>query len=251
LETSKKSIPVFDSIWSRDKYLAEINPAQIHRRRLTKYFLKKSGIKPQSILDIGCGTGELIKLLFHIYPNAQFYGCDISKESGRLTMAVLPSARFYCLNAEEAQKDVFDKHMDLITCCEVLEHCSHPAQVLKNAYQWLNNEGLFFCSVPAGSMTAYDRLIGHQHHYTSQEIRELLCSEGFCDVHVQYWGYPFHTLYRELVRAASSRMENKEKADPNQYFLSYWLCCKIFNLLFYLNFLKSGCQIFGWGYKRG
>jgi len=250
LEGSKEQVSLYDKIWDRDRYLAEINPGQIHRRRLTKHFLKKLWIKPKNILDIGCGTGELLKFLFGIYPGAQFYGCDLSRVSEKMTMTVFPSARFYCLNAEEPQQIVFNKHMDLITCCEVLEHCSSPAEVIKNAYLWLKNGGLFFFSIPAGSLTAYDRFIGHKHHYTTQEIKQLLVSEGFCDIHVQCWGAPFHTLYRELVRIASKRIENKTKVDPNQYFFVYWLSCKIFNLLFYLNFFNSGLQIFGWGYKK-
>jgi SAM-dependent methyltransferase len=249
-EGPRESTPVFDKIWRRDKSLAKINPAQIHRRRLTEYFLKKLGIKPASILDIGCGTGELLKELFHVYPNAQFYGCDLSREAGNLTVVIFPSARFYCFDAGKTQKEAFEKTVDLITCCEVLEHCSSPIQVIKNAYQWLNRDGLFFISVPAGPMTAYDRAIGHQHHYTTKEIKELLLSEGFCDVHAQYWGAPFHTFYRELVRFVSNRSENQNKSDPNRYFLLYYLCCKIFNLLFYFNFLKSGYQIFSWGIKR-
>ena len=193
----------FDKIWDRDKYLAKINPSQIHRRRLTRRYLSKLRINPASILDIGCGTGELLMELSSVYPSAQFYGCDTSREAGKLTMEILPSVRFCHFNAEEAQKGVFEKTVDLITCCEVLEHCSSPIGVLKNAYQWLNKGGLLFVSVPAGPMTAYDQSIGHRHHYTTQEIQGLLASQNFCDVHVEYWGAPFHTLYRELIRFVS------------------------------------------------
>ncbi|MFC1708947.1 class I SAM-dependent methyltransferase [Candidatus Omnitrophota bacterium] len=244
------AIPDFDKIWGRDKYLAKINPAQIHRRRLTKHFLNKLRVGPASILDIGCGTGELLNELFSIYPNAQFYGCDTSGKAGKLATAALPSMQFYCFNAEEIPKGTFDKTVDLITCCEVLEHCSSPIELVKNVYQWLNKDGLFFVSVPAGPMTAYDQTIGHRHHFTIQEIRGLLASHGFCDVHAEYWGAPFHTLYRELVRFVSGWNKSKEKIDPNPYLLPYYLCSKVFNLLFYLNFLKSGYQIFGWGIKR-
>ncbi len=188
IEDSAEGEPVFDKVWSSDRSLAEINPAQIHRRRQTKKLLRKLGINPRSILDIGCGTGELIKELFHVYPNADFYGCDISSEAEKLTMTALPSTRFYCLNVEKPQEDFFKKGMDLITCCEVLEHCSSPDQVIKNAYLWINEGGLFFFSVPAGPKTAYDSFIGHQHHYTIEEIKQLLISEGFCDVYAKYWG---------------------------------------------------------------
>jgi 2-polyprenyl-3-methyl-5-hydroxy-6-metoxy-1,4-benzoquinol methylase len=250
IDSSEKSKPIFDEIWRRDKHLAEVNPAQIHRRRLTRYFIRKFGPEPQNILDIGCGTGELLAELTSIYPHAQLCGCDLSEESGKLTTARLPLAHFYKFNAEEPQSPEFEKTMDLITCCEVLEHCAAPGQVVKNAYRWLNKGGMFFLSVPSGPMTAYDKAIGHQHHYTVQEIKTMLESESFVDVNVQSWGAPFHTLYRELVRAASRKVMNKKSADPNRFFFPYWIGSKVFNVLFYLNYFNYGYQIFGYGYKK-
>ena len=48
-----------------------------------------------------------------------------------------------------------------------------------------------------------------------------------------------------LDKAYGERLQN-----PNRYLLPYYLSCKIFNILFYFNFLNSGYQIFGWGTKR-
>jgi SAM-dependent methyltransferase len=225
LDDPRSAVSIFDKIWVRDKDLAKMNPAQIHRRRLTRYFLKKLKIRPQKILDIGCGSGELLKEL-----------------------AAVPLVRFCRLNAEAIQANPFLDPMNLITCCEVLEHCSDPRPLVKNAYQWLAPGGVFFFSVPAGPKTAYDEEIGHRRHFTTQEARELLESEGFCEVYVRSWEAPFHTFYRKLVGMASNRIKNKGK--PSDYFPAYWLCCKIFNLLFHFNFLNSGYQIFGWGYKN-
>ena len=249
-EDSEALKPVYDKISIRDGYLAEINPAQIHRRRLTRRFLRFLRINPRKILDIGCGTGELIGELSHIYPHAQLYGGDLSSISVKLTMARVPLGKYYCFNAEEIQGEIFDTPMDLITCCEVLEHCLSPDRVVKNACLWLNTGGVFFLSVPSGPMTLYDQTIGHQHHYTIQEVRTLLESVGFMDVHVQSWGAPFHTLYRELIRVVSNGFSSKESVDPNRYSSLYRISSRVFNLLFYFN-VNYGRQIFGYGYKNG
>lgn len=97
-------------------------------------------------------------------------------------------------------------------------------------------------------MTAYDKAIGHQHHYTAQEMRSLLESGGFGGVRVLLWGAPFHTLYRMMVGLASARLKGTEK--PGDYSAAYCFLSVIFDKLFYLNVTGCGRQIFGWGYKN-
>lgn len=241
---------MFDKIWKRDNYLAKINPAQIHRRRMIKYFLKQLKLNPKKVLDIGCGTGELLFELGKFYPQTELLGCDLSIESGKLMESIVPYSKFCSIDVEKDSDTPFGGQIDLITCSEVLEHCKNPNNVVRNAYAWLNKDGVFFITVPSGNMTAYDKAIGHLHHYTTSEIESILSSCGFINVRSIYWGAPFHTLYRKLVGIASKEMEKKNE-EPNKHILPVWIVCKIFNLLFYFNFIQnSGCQIFAWGYKQ-
>ncbi|MBI3591765.1 MAG: class I SAM-dependent methyltransferase [Candidatus Melainabacteria bacterium] len=241
--------PIYDKVWKTDAYMAKINPAQIHRRRLTKNILKKLCSKPKSILDIGCGTGELLFNLAQIFPEAKLHGCDISTESGKLMKSILPNAKFYCLNVDEVSSFSLNEPVDLITCCEVLEHCTNPENMIRNSYQSLNPGGIFFLSVPSGKMTDYDKVVGHNHHYTVEEINLLLSFHGFKNISSQYWGAPFHTIYREIVRIASKGID-KKSTKASKVTLFYLVFCMIFNFLFYFNFFKnSGHQIFAWGIK--
>ncbi len=254
MSPGKKSIvstpPIFDKIWKRDVSLAMINPAQIHRRRLIRNYLKQLKIMPKQIMDIGCGTGELLSELLKEYPNAKLTGCDLSIESSNLMKSISPNSEFHCLDVEKLNLTIFKNSFDLITCSEVLEHCNNPRNVIKNAYEWLAPKGLFLVSVPSGFITDYDKTIGHVHHYSTSELKSLLECEGFKNVTAKYWGFPFHMLYRYLVGLASSSMK-KNNEEPKQHYLSIWILCKIFNLLFYLNIpANKGYQIFAWGYKN-
>lgn len=42
--------------------------------------IKQQSILPESILDIGCGTGKLIQALSQLYPHARGVGLDVSRE---------------------------------------------------------------------------------------------------------------------------------------------------------------------------
>lgn len=240
---------LFDTVWKRDVTLTKINPAQCHRRRLVSYFLDKLNINPQTIIDIGCGTGELLKELSRKYPKAKLTGCDLSQESGRLLKELLPESNFICLDVEKHDAR-FNSSVDLITCSEVIEHCKNPDGLVENAFNWLKPGGIFFVTVPAGQMTGYDITIGHLHHYTKEEVSLLLTSKGFSKVEVKYWGEPFHGLYRYIVGLGSNKIAN-HKNNSKLHFILIHLLCNIFNFLFYLNPMKDkGLQILAWGIKE-
>lgn len=240
---------LFDAVWKKDITLTKINPAQSHRRRLVSYFLDKLNVNPQTIIDIGCGTGELLKELSKKYPEAELTGCDLSLESGKLVKELLPKANFLCLDVEEPNNN-FNNSVDLITSSEVIEHCKNPSGLVENAYRWLKPGGVFFVTVPAGEMTGYDIKIGHLHHYTKEEMFSLLSSKGFSKVEVKYWGEPFHGLYRYIVGLGSNNISN-HKNNSRLHFTLIHLLCNIFNFLFYLNPMKDkGLQILAWGVKE-
>lgn len=247
---SEELNPIYDKVWKTDFDLALINPAQKHRRRLTKKILKKIVVSSKSILDIGCGTGELLSEVSSVFPGSQLYGCDISGESGQLLSKISSTAKFYCIDVQKENKFSEDLSFNLITCCEMLEHCENDKSVVKNAFNWLTSEGTFFLSVPSGNMTQYDKLIGHKRHYKKEEVIALLKEAGFSKINCIYWGAPFHSLYRIIVTLGTKNMDSNENRSKSFMFL-YKIFCSVFNILFYLNFLKdSGKQIFAWGYKN-
>lgn len=84
---------------------------------------------PSTVLEVGCGEGELIRRLTRTKATA-IKGVDISSDIFEQARAELDPNRFsfeelsvYDLNAERDSAD-------LVICCEVLEHLDDPAKAL-------------------------------------------------------------------------------------------------------------------------
>lgn len=83
---------------------------------------------PTSVLEVGCGEGELAAHLWRQGPRpARFEICDV--DIGRLTPGLPPeiAAREASIYALPWPDDAFD----LVICCEVLEHLHEPAKGLR------------------------------------------------------------------------------------------------------------------------
>ena len=89
-----------------------------------------------SICEIGCAEGELLKILHGIYPKSDFYASDISNEEiekAKINCASFP-VEFSVQNAEHLDK--YDSSaFDLLICCEVLEHLENPEKGLRELFR--------------------------------------------------------------------------------------------------------------------
>lgn len=88
--------------------------------------------KDDKILEIGCGAGQLAKML--IYGGFKYVkGFDFSKEAIKLCKANLPSEyhdKFIIGNVYE--EDVYQEDFNTVICCEVFEHLDDDVEVLSN-----------------------------------------------------------------------------------------------------------------------
>ena len=80
--------------------------------------LAKYQIKPQTVAEIGCGTGEIIKLLSKEMPTTHFSGFDISKDAYALAKPKeTDRLQFECLDLL-----LTDKKFDVLLVIDVFEH---------------------------------------------------------------------------------------------------------------------------------
>lgn len=97
------------------------------------------------ILDIGCGPGQLAKLMresgFH-----KIHGADWNVPASVLP-DVLSSYTQVDLN-EEILEDRVDAKFDLIICSDTLEHLERPARVLRSMRQLLKDSGSIYVTIP-------------------------------------------------------------------------------------------------------
>lgn len=78
---------------------------------------------PESVLDVGCGEGLLADHLIRLRRPVRFDACDV--DLARLAPGLHPGLSFQTASVYQLPHP--DRSVDLVVCCEVLEHLHDPA----------------------------------------------------------------------------------------------------------------------------
>lgn len=136
---------------------------------------------PRRLLDVGCWTGSLL---------------DAATELGWDAAGVEPSSWAAGRAVERGHEvtvgtlddvELAPSSVQVVACCDVLEHLDDPVQALRRIFELLEPGGLLFATVPdAGSALA--RLLGrrwwsvlpmHVQHFTRSSLVAALTAAGF------------------------------------------------------------------------
>jgi len=153
---------------------------QIVLRVIERYGNLKPG---DTILDIGCGTGAIMKELSKTY---NMVGIDMSplaveysKKRGLKNVFLMP--------AEEFPKDKFD--VKAVTLLDVIEHIDDDVSVLKTARDIVGPDGRVIVTVPAHMWmwSAHDLANHHKRRYSPSTLRAALEAAGLEPVKFTYY----------------------------------------------------------------
>jgi len=227
--------------WSAQSRIAEVNPAQNYRHRLVVNKLQDEAIG--SCLDVGCGQGDLLLEVARRLPKVKLYGIEGSSTGARITKSKVSESSVWSFDLQNDfaswPVEVRDLKVDAVVLSEVVEHLDAPSLVLRNVKKCLKPEGMLIVTVPAGPMTAFDRSIGHRTHYTSSTLRELLESSGFKVDTVWSAGFPFFNLYKLTVLIRGKKLsEDIGKFNSDKARLATTVM-RLFGFLFRLNLRNS------------
>ncbi len=105
--------------------------------------------KYDSILELGCGTGNLTVLLADRFPTATIHYVDLSGESLDVCAERLGTdARFVRVHSDVRELDYADASFDLVTSSIAIHHLESPAKrtLFAEVRRWLQPHGVFaFC----------------------------------------------------------------------------------------------------------
>ncbi len=150
--------------WTQWGDMIRHSPAPFHRRRL---ILKLADEVPfESVLDVGCGNGELLLTLSRRRSLRRLVGMDIAASVIDENRRAFPSFEFHRVDIDSAWLPI---QCDLVVCSEVIEHLVAWERALVHLRRMC--AGYLIVTVPAGRMFPIDRLMGHHRHFA----RETLC----------------------------------------------------------------------------
>ena len=206
----------WDRLWERHAASAEANPAQAFRRRLIRRLLEEGGVGPGArILDVGCGTGDLLALLAEHLEGAAFAGIDLSGRGIEAAQKKMPGALLLQgdLAASAPPRELAGWATDAV-CSEVLEHVDDEACLLANVAACMRPGARLIVTVPGGPLSAFDRHLGHRRHYTRDGLGHILEGAGFGVESAAAAGFPAFNLYRLAVLLRGERLIGDASGTP-------------------------------------
>jgi 2-polyprenyl-3-methyl-5-hydroxy-6-metoxy-1,4-benzoquinol methylase len=152
-------------------------------------------INPNSLCDIGAGTGGFLITHKELYPNTELYAVESSEEAVGFLKAKISNLNIITSSADTIKK--VSLTVDAVTMFQTLEHLKDPRSVTSDIYEKINKGGLLFLTVP--NVNSYmvklkkDKYCfqnsTHLHFFSYHNLKKLLLGIGFQNViRVTQWG---------------------------------------------------------------
>lgn len=207
------------------------------RNKIISWTVSKFLSHPQNFLEIGCGTGYVMKAIRKIYPESKLYGDEYFENGLKLAKKRVPSAEFRHIDATKMEDQ---NRFEAIGAFDVIEHINNDVIAIRNCYKALKKDGFLFITVPqhAWLWSSVDEEACHARRYSKIELKNKLEKSGFRVL--------FSTSFTTILLPAMiiSRMSffNK-KLSKNEFDIPQWInfCFEvIMNLEIFL--LKLGIR---------
>ncbi len=228
------SVVEYDQGWeTKWDDMKKFGPFSRHIRR--NIFNLISQLPFETVLDVGCGQGELLVELQSSFPHIKPYGIDISNSAIEMASARVSQGQFWVL---DTSKEHLSEQFDLVVCSEVLEHIPDDRAVLRNLAQMTGK--YLIISTIQGRMRRFEAgEVGHVRNYASGELVQKVEQSGFRVIKVVEWGFPLYSpLYRNFLELTGS------KGTTGEFGVVRKLISNALYYLFMLNSSKRGDEIF-------
>lgn len=181
----------YDRIWSQMSDFIRYNPGARHRRRYTFELLARCHF--DSLLDVGCGNAELLRLIDEQWPGKKLAGADLSAAVVEQNRKTLPSMEFFTANIESDGLPV-DRTFDVVVATEVIEHLDDPEAAIKRLAHAITPGGHLLITCPTGKVWPTERHFGHVRHPRDADLVMWARRAGLDVEEVWSWGFPTYAL---------------------------------------------------------
>lgn len=160
-----------------------INQAKLHFYNKIIEIIQKNNITPNSILDIGCGSGVLLKVISNNFPDCKLYGLDPSPKHAQQLLKEKAEISEGFIESIKPQTLI---NIDIICIISVIEHLYDPFNSLKKVYNEMKEGSYLLIEVP--NIDSFDGKnfepfaefsLEHINYFSKESLSTMLTNIGF------------------------------------------------------------------------
>lgn len=215
-----------------------------------KKILSKVDPKKGKILEIGCGSGTVIKQ-FSQDMGIQVDGCDLNEYALKQVKGV--KSNVFCYNIFDHHPDMMNKYSGIFLL-DVIEHIDDDVAFLNASVKHIKKGDWVVVNVPAYNhlFSKYDTEAGHQRRYTKSTLKSTFEKAGVEPVKIKYWGgmmYPLAVARKMFLSTQKEQIIKSGFHPPNEFLHSVLKGTSSFETSFPFN-LPFGTSVMGFGIKK-
>jgi len=177
----------------------EMKPSSKIRYNIILKLIKKYNMSG-SLMDIGCGGGNLLRRISSKYPERfeKLHGIDCREI--KLTKG-FKDRGIYIFKSDITKPHDFNDKYDVIVCSEVLEHITNWKRAVENIKNLLKEDGKVIITVPflKENWTKHDAAVGHLRRFGYKQIETYLEKLNFKILESFGWGTILYRFYCNLI----------------------------------------------------
>lgn len=222
----------YENWWKKYIYINKYDPGTKIRKEIIIEEIKDK--EKFRILDLGCGSGELLKEIKSKYPDKLLFGGDISDKALKILDKYKITENLYKVDLNNNIK--INEKFDVIIMSEVIEHLSNWMHVFTKLSELLNSGGIIIITTQSGKKYYHHEKVGHIQHFSGNEVCQELIKGGLIICRVVNMGWPFMDIKNVLASRYMKKYDGKVRFIDK-------LLMGVFYYLYKISSKKRGPQL--------
>lgn len=239
----------WSNVWRQDVGDSlSAGPATRSRLRLMLDLVARHAKAGGSLLDVGCGKGELLAAASKHGHFGRLVGVDVSEIPLERARQVAPQAEFRVL---DICREGLTEPFDLITCMMTLDLVPDEERATEHLSAMLKSGGHLLLVVQHDKKHAspLDQRYGVRRH-DAHSLSTLLQRNGLEMVELFTWGFPLFNAYYQLLNAGATDAVGESKLRSRLFHVASSALVQVFRLDDYFKGSGRGRVLFAVARKR-